>query len=201
VNGTSDIERVWRLDHNVLMPMIERVVTVYVKHGGRLKMTAQEVNLSLADLGWLRRRPEWEALVKKAERERLERLQFDADDALRMLIEVALADPADCFDPETNLLLDLHEIPPATRRAIKTYDRANNKVVMMDKGTAQTILANKFGHNIQRHEHKGVDPVEILYNSLPPHLRPPGLERRGIRVWDVETTLVRDALPAPGGSP
>lgn len=179
--------------------MAEQAATVYVKNSQRMKITATELNLSLGDMGILMRRVEWAELVKKAEKERLARLQFEADDALRMMIEWASADPADCFDPETNLLHDLHEIPPSTRRWIKTYDRVNNKVVMMEKGTPTTILANKFGINIQRVQADvKLDAVEIVLNSLPVHLRPPGLERRGIRIWDtpvVEAQVVRPSLP------
>lgn len=199
MTDTSSIERVWRLRAIDLEPMIKEVSLIYVKHGHRMKLTADEANISLADMGWIMRRTEWAVLVKEAEKARMQRLEYDADDALRSLVEIGMADQADCYDPVTNALLPIHEIPPATRRCIKTYDAAKGKVTMMDKGPALTILANKFGHNIQRHQHQGADPVEVLFNSLPPHLRPPGLERRGIRVWDaVDAEVVRPELPGPG---
>jgi hypothetical protein len=200
VSDVRPIERVWRLDRTILATLIERAATTYIRHEGRTKLTAQEMNLSIPDMHWLMRRPEWAALVKKAENERLTRLQYNADDTLRLLIEIAFADPADCYG-EHGRLLDLAEIPARTRRCIKSIDYEKNRVVMMDKGTALTILANKDGFNIQRHEVRGADPVEVFLNSLEAHERPPGLERRGINVWEsVDAEIVQPSLPSPGGA-
>lgn len=194
----ASIERVWQLPREQLDPIAERVATTYIKHESRVKLTCDEHNISIGDLHYLMRKPEWASLVKKAERERLQRLQYDADDTLRLLIEIAFADPADCFD-EAGMLLPLADIPPRVRRCIKTIDYGKNKVTMMDKGTALTILANKDGFNIQRHEHRGADPVEVFLNSLAANERPPGLERRGINVWDsVDAEVVPPALPGGG---
>jgi phage terminase small subunit len=71
--------------------------------------------------GWeLLARPDVAARVDELSSERFRLVQIEAADVLRELIRIAMSDVAAAFDPHTNTLKNIHDIPLELRRAISS---------------------------------------------------------------------------------
>jgi phage terminase small subunit len=61
------------------------------------------------------------ARIEQLAEERNQRVELEADDVLRALVDIAMADPADAFDENGNLL-PIHTIPLSLRRVISSME-------------------------------------------------------------------------------
>lgn len=144
-------------------------------------------------------RPNTKLVLKREARKLFEKANHDAQDTLRAFVEWLDADLADAYDGNGKVK-NIHDIPPHLRRWIKEYDKEKGVVKLMDKSTPATALGKYHRIVTDTVEIKGGSALETMLNSMSAEQRPPGMERRGVRIWEGETDAVLEpqrALPEP----
>lgn len=181
-----------------LLRMRNRFVAEYTKDFN-LTATAQRMGVQRADVYRLYARPNTKKLIEKRVQEMARKAGFTAEAMFRRLVENINADIGEAYD-ENSQLKPIGDWPPHLRRWVKR-DKDGHPVPL-DKTASLTALGKHFGLITENVKVSTVDPVEVLLNSLPPHMRPPGLERRGIRIWDeTDAELVPQPVLAEGPTP
>lgn len=73
--------------------------------------------------------PEVQALIATLAAERNKKLQIDAQQVLRDILEIAFADPAAAYDEDGSFKRDIHQIPAPLRKTISSIKTTQNGVI------------------------------------------------------------------------
>ncbi len=78
--------------------------------------------------GWLAE-PETQEHIARLIAERNKKLEIDAQQVLRDIMEIALADPAAAYDEDGSFKRDIHQIPAPLRKTISSIKTTQNGVI------------------------------------------------------------------------